>query len=114
MVAGASRFDDRGKALGEQSREKERRLHLRAGHWHFVMDGAQPRWANLQWREIIFARANVRAHLAKWRHYASHRALLQGGIAGQLGSKVLSRQNSREQADRCAGIAGIQRAPAAF
>src|SRR5271156_130091 len=104
MVAGASRFDDRGKAFGEESREKKRRLHLRAGHWHFVMDGAQLCWANLQRREIIFARANVRAHLAKWRHYAPHRALLQGGIAGQLGGKGLSRQNSREQADRRARI----------
>ena len=114
MVARESTLGDRGHAFGEESRQQHGGFYLGAGHRHFVVDLVQARAANLERGEIVFARANVRAHLSQRRHHAPHRALLERRVAGQLRGECLTRQDSGEQAHRGAGIPRIQRAPTAF
>ena len=74
----------------------------------------QFRAMNFQRGEIIFARANVRAHFAQRADDALHGALLERSVAGQARGESLPGQNSGEETHGGAGISGIQGAPAAF
>ena len=114
MVAGTRGLGYTGHAVRKQSGEKNRGLHLGASHGHAVVDGFELGAANFQRSKIVIARANVRTHFAKRPNHALHRPLLQRVITRELGGKLLSGQDSRQQPHRRAGISGIERTPTAF
>ena len=87
---------------------------MSAGHGHFEIYGVQTAAADLERCEIIFAGANVGAHLAQRADDALHGALLQRGITGQLRREFLTGEDAGEQAHGGSGIAGVESASHAF
>ena len=114
VVARGGGLRDRGLPFGEQSRKKDGGFDLGARHRHLVMDRAKPPAMNFERREIVVAPADVRAHLAKRGDHSLHRALLQRSIAGDFGVEGLSREDAGEEANRGAGIFGVQSTPGAL
>ena len=114
VIPRARRLGDNRFAFGKKSREQHGGLHLRAGHRHFVLDGAQLSAANFERREIIFARFDFRAHFAQRPDDTFHRPLLQAVVSADRGLEILAGQNSGKKANRGAGISRVERAPAAL
>jgi hypothetical protein len=114
VITGARRFGNRRFAFRKQSGQQHCRLHLRAGHGHFVVHAAQPAPANFEWREIVLARGNLSAHFAQRRKDALHRALVERVVAGNFRREVLAGQNAGKQTNGGAGVSSVERTPAAL
>ena len=108
MVARGGALDHGRRAvLGEQPREQDGGLQLRARDRQLVADRPQPR-AFDHHRRPALVRLHARAHLPQ-RLVDAHRARRERLVADELEAAVLSRQDPAEQAEHGAGVAAIDR-----
>ena len=108
VIARRHRLADGGLALGEESGEQHARLHLRAGHGQRVIDGPEPGAVDFERRELVFARANLRAHFGQRPHDALHRPAGERLVPEDAGEEGLGGQDSAQHTDGGARIAGVE------
>src|SRR5215510_6135121 len=72
VVARSYRLLNCRLALGKQASKDNCRLHLRAGHRHFVINAMKPAAMDLERRAIALRRAHLRSHLPQWVNDPRH------------------------------------------
>ena len=95
MIARGGRLVDSGLSVGEQTREQQAGLDLRAGHRHSIGNALQPGSGNVQGRAIAIGN-DLCAHLAQRLHHAPHRTPRERLIADQLAGEGLRRHDARQ------------------
>ena len=108
MVAGRSRFNYCGLAVGVQTGEQDRRFELCGGDRHLIADAVEFCRGYRQRTEVSVLALNVRAHLRERFDDATHRPLLNRGVSVQRTGKRLTGKDTAQQAGGCAGVAGVQ------
>ena len=109
VVAGGSRLDNGGLALGVQTCQQDGALQLSGCYRQTVFNTVQLAREQGQRAEIVVLALNGRAHFTQRLHHAAHRALLDGRVAAHGNGERLTGQNAAQQAGGRAGVAGVQR-----
>src|SRR5260370_25207361 len=108
MIPRSIGFLRRGRALGEQTGEEHRRLHLSASDRDGVSDRLQPATLELKRRTLLLTGDNPSADRPERSGHTPHGPAGKRSIAMQSAGKVVAGQNSRHHAHGRAGVAAIQ------
>ena len=110
MVARGRGLDHRRGAVGVESREQDRRLHLRRRDRERILDPTQRCRAADGDRRMAVGRLDARAHPPQRFGHTFHRALRQRRVARDLERPLLRREDADQQAHRRARVAAVERA----
>ena len=109
VVAGQSRFDDRGRTLRVEAGKQDRGLHLGTGNRGVVVDPVQLLPVDRErCTAVLSNRADIRPHRLKRDHDALHRALLYALISRQLGIEVLRGQDAGNKSRRGTRVSAVE------
>jgi hypothetical protein len=108
MIAGRVRLDHRGLTRCRQSRQQDRRFHLRGGHRQGVLDRHQDLGPDHRHRQAsALAPLEPDAHLTQRNRDPRHRTSPQGSVAGENGGDPLPGRSTHQQTDTGPGVPAI-------
>jgi len=107
VIARRHPLDHRRLSIREQAGDQERRLHLRAGHGHLVLNAVQRAAFDHGRQRAPVGECHASAHSCQRFRDPNHGATSQRGVAVDAAARRACRRESGQQTCRRPGVAGV-------